>query len=210
MFCGVAAIRSIKTDYRGVTFMSTLEADWAHTLDNLRIVWAYEPEGVKLADGQNYRPDILLPHLRTWLEVKGPHDQRIDKPARLAEACLHSPGCGTGRPETVFTRPATIAPASCACGHGDDFPWMNVIIGRPAVAGKVTFEPPHGIRQQLAIARCPLCRQHSFIDLAGAPVCRRCRRDLTGADAYTSGQLPFRKLEPPRGGRRRRTATAAR
>lgn len=195
-------IRSIPTTYRGVTFASTLEADWAKTLDALRIRWEYEPEGVRLPDGQNYRCDMYLPHLRTWLEVKGPHDQRLDKPAALAAALVHAPGCEEGKPEETFSRPE----ASCPCGYGRDFPYNNVVIGRPAASGRLSFEPVHGRAGAgvlLVLLTCPICAQKSFIDHHGAPICRRCRRDATGGSAYPSGRLPFHRVEPPRGGRRR-------
>lgn len=195
-------IRSIPTPYRGITFASTLEADWAKSMDALRIRWTYEPEGVKLPDGQNYRCDFHLPHLRTWLEVKGPHDQRIDKPATLAASLLHAPGCASGSPTTVANRPATVAAATCACGFGDDFPWQNVVVGRPATAGRLTFEFPHGIPGQPVVLKCPHCQQHSFIDHHGVPICRRCLQDATGGPAYPSRALPFHRVEPPRGGKR--------
>src|SRR5262245_10502329 len=100
-------IRSIKTTYRGVLFASTLEADWAKTLDAMRIVWEYEPEGVTLPDGQRYRCDFYLPRIRTWLEVKGPHDQRLDKAGVLADAVAHAPGCDTGRPVETWAAPTS-------------------------------------------------------------------------------------------------------
>ena len=207
-------IRSIPTTYKGVRFASTLEADWAKTLDALRIRWEYEPEGVRLPDGQNYRCDMYLPHLRTWLEVKGPHDQRLDKPAALASALVHAPGCSDGDPAEVFARPQTSPAAVCPCGHGEDFPYNNVVIGRPAASGKLSFEPVHGPAGAgvlMVLLTCPVCAQRSFIDHHGAPICRRCKRDATGGSAYLSGRLPFHRVEPPRGRRRgsRRTAKAA-
>lgn len=79
--------------YRNVTFRSTLEADWAYNLDRYGISWEYEPEAFQLPSGDYYRPDFYLPHLTTWLEVKGPHNERIGKVRELAEAALHSPEC---------------------------------------------------------------------------------------------------------------------
>lgn len=203
-------IRAIKTEYRGVLFMSTLEADFAKTMDTTlrRIRWSYEPEGIKLPDGQNYRCDFLLPHLRTWVEVKGPHDQRIDKPAVMADALIHAPGCGQGElQQPSFVRPDGAAPATCKCGYGQDFPWFNVIVVRPAVAGKLIFEAPHAksVSDALLVALdCPICHQFSFIDHHGAPICRRCLRSVRGlgGKAFKSGQLRFAKVEPPRGNRR--------
>lgn len=55
------------TMYAGVTMRSRLEADFARHLDELRIVWRYEP-AVFGPPGQGYLPDFQL--LR---EDKGPH-----------------------------------------------------------------------------------------------------------------------------------------
>lgn len=195
-------IRAIQTPYRGITFASTLEADWAKTLDALRISWQYEPEGVTLPDRQNYRCDFYLPHLRTWLEVKGPHDARIDKPALLARALLHAPACDLGNPATIARRPDSVAAARCPCRFGPDYPYGLVVIGRPATHGKLTFEAAHGMDQQIVLLSCPTCRQHSFIDGSGVHICRRCLSDANGAKAWPSGGAAFHRVEPPRGGRR--------
>lgn len=211
MFPGVSGVRSIRTEYRGVLFMSALEANFAKTMDKvLGIVWSFEPDGVKLPNGENYRPDFWLPHLSTWLEVKGPHNQRIHKPDILARACLHAPGCELGRPEQVFTRPVSVRSAGCACGFGEDFPWRLVIVGRPAVRGRLTFEPAdHDLGQKPVVLVCPHCRQRSFVDFHGLPVCRRCHRDATGGPEFASGMLPFATVEPPRGRPRNRAPKKA-
>lgn len=86
-------IRAVPQTYRGVRFRSTLEADWAATLDSLDIAWEYEPEAVQLPSGEFYRPDFYLPECTTWLEVKGPHDERIDKVRELGAVAEHYPGC---------------------------------------------------------------------------------------------------------------------
>jgi hypothetical protein len=84
-------IKAVPQVYRGVRFRSTLEADWAATLDTLKIQWQYEPEAVRLPSGTFYRPDFYLPELTTWLEVKGPHDERLDKTRELAKATMYDP-----------------------------------------------------------------------------------------------------------------------
>lgn len=196
------AVRAIKTTYKGVLFQSTLEADWAKTLDAMRVKWLYEPEGVKLHDGQNYRPDFYLPALTTWLEVKGPHDARIDKIGLLAQDCLHAPGCAEGDPIEVFDG----AIGECACGYGVAYPWRQVMIGRPANGSRMVYSAPRCPafhNPDLVALSCPICQQFSWIDTASAPICRRCRNDVTGAQAMPSGSLPFRRNEPPRGGGRR-------
>lgn len=72
-------IRAVPLTYRGITFRSSLEADWAATLDELGIYWQYEPIALQLPSGQQYLPDFHLPAINTWAEVKGPHWERMDK-----------------------------------------------------------------------------------------------------------------------------------
>lgn len=73
------------TTYRGTPFLSELEAGWARTLDHLSIEWEYERHAFKLPSGAGYLPDFWLPALRTFIEVKGAHGQRRDKPEELAQ-----------------------------------------------------------------------------------------------------------------------------
>jgi hypothetical protein len=87
----VTTIRAVPKTYSGVRFRSTLEADWAYNLDLMGIVWQYEPEAVQLPSGDLYRCDFYLPELTTWLEVKGPHDERIGKVREFAETVMHHP-----------------------------------------------------------------------------------------------------------------------
>ena len=165
--------------------------------------WSYEPEGVTLPDGENYLPDLLLPHLNTWVEVKGPHNQRIQKPELLAHACLHAPGCQQGQPVSILARPDGASAAGCACGWGDDAPWMLVVIARPNNAGRAVFETPHNCYQdrRLAVVQCQVCGQRSWHLVGGVPVCRRCHQLLSDPIiGWASGQLGFVKIEPPRGG----------
>jgi len=187
-------IRAIKTNYKGILFQSTLEADWAKNLDKMRIIWEYEPEGVKLPDGQNYRPDFYLPMLTTWFEVKGPHNERLDKIHILAESCTHAPGCLDGNPETVLDRDDS----SCECGFGPDFPWRYVLIGRPAISGRMSYESAIP-GSATVLLECPVCRQTSFIDRDHSTRCRRCYQDATGGRIYKSGSKLFERVEPPRG-----------
>lgn len=84
---------AVPMTYAGVDFRSTLEADWAAFLDTLAIAWQYEPEAVRLPTGEIYRPDFYLPECTTWLEVKGPHNDRIEKTYELGAAAEHYPEC---------------------------------------------------------------------------------------------------------------------
>lgn len=80
-----STIAPIPAWYGRVQFRSTLEADWAVTLDYLNLQWQYEPVGVRLPSGALYRPDFYLPQIATWLEVKGPDGEGLDKTRELAE-----------------------------------------------------------------------------------------------------------------------------
>ena len=79
-------IKAVPLAYRGVTFRSALEADWAATFDAMGIYWQYEPMALQLESGQFYLPDFYLPNLHTWAEVKGPHWERMDKAIELRKA----------------------------------------------------------------------------------------------------------------------------
>lgn len=103
-------ISSVPQTYRGVRFRSTLEADWAATLDSVCIAWSYEPEAVKLPSGEFYRPDFWLPELQTWFEVKGPHNERIEKTRELHAA---------GPREVVVGRAPVYGKATFEFGDGD-------------------------------------------------------------------------------------------
>lgn len=74
----------IPADYAGTTFRSRLEAGWARTLSRYGIRWEYEPHMFTLDSGARYLPDFSLPDLSTFIEVKGPHMQRLDKARELA------------------------------------------------------------------------------------------------------------------------------
>ena len=71
-----------RTTFRGVTYDSVLEADWAATLTAWRMEFVYHPGRVYLANMDTYEPDFQLDG-DIILEVKGAHNQRIDKAYRL-------------------------------------------------------------------------------------------------------------------------------
>lgn len=77
-------LRAISTVYNGTKFRSRLEASFAQHFDQRGMPWVYEPEAFALSDGTNYLPDFWLPTARTWVEIKGPHNERIDKVERFA------------------------------------------------------------------------------------------------------------------------------
>jgi len=63
-------IESIDTDYKGYKFRSRLEARWAVFFEELDLLWKYEPERIKLTNGDPYLPDFYLPEKEFWLEIK--------------------------------------------------------------------------------------------------------------------------------------------
>jgi len=77
-------VRAIPTTYGGVQFRSRLEASVAAHFDKIGLRWDYEPEGFELLDRTRYLPDFYLPQARAWLEVKGEHNERVDKVERFA------------------------------------------------------------------------------------------------------------------------------
>lgn len=207
-------IRAIPKEYRGVKFRSTLEADWVFNLDRYRIRWQYEPEGVIVGGNIHYRPDLYLPQLGTWVEVKGPHNQRIGKAGLLADAVMHAPGCPGFATEDggldVEVNP-TDAGGDCLCGYGPTNPFRLVVLARAADNGRLTF---HGAASagnrdpQLALVKCAVCRQHSFVDLSGVWMCRRCHDTTHGdeVEVWLPGMLPFLQIEHKPGGKRRKRA----
>lgn len=177
-------IKAIPTVYRGITFASSLEADWAATFDFFGWTWQYEPVGVQLDDGQWYRPDFYLPTQRVWAEVKGPHNERIDKPAVLQS-----------------TLP------------GDAFEWDAdlVVVLRPPLpgwggGGEVMIWADAAEGQDIVIVRCPECGHDGFMDLNGIWSCRRHMRVVPepnkfwtapGGALFRPGDLAFHRA--PRG-----------
>lgn len=202
-------MRAIPQTYSGVLFRSTLEADWAVNLDDLKMTWQYEPEGAILPSGEYYRCDVFLPRLTTFVEVKGPHDERIHKPAQLAEAMFHAPGCDTGRP--VDINPFT--DDDCACGFGTAFPWRLVVLARASERGRMVFSgaaTPSHPSPNVVLAKCGVCQQYSFADTCFGWRCRRCRQSGDVA-VFKSGGVTFRQIDHRAGasagaGKRRRPA----
>jgi hypothetical protein len=146
---GPGGIRPIPVLYRGVHFRSTLEADWAATLDSLGITWSYEPEGVELPSGERYRPDFWVESQRIWFEVKGPHDERIHKTRELD---------------------AYLEPELCR--------WANpyVVLGLPPEAGAAAMRTPAG--GTVHFTPCLSCGHSSFMAEDYAWTCRVCQHAL--------------------------------
>lgn len=181
------SIKAIPTVYRGIKFASTLEADWACTFDWLGWTWEYEPVGVELKDGQWYRPDFYLPTQRVWAEVKGPHNERIDKPGVL-QSTLPGDAFEWDADLVVILRP----PQPGLDGIGETLIWADVTEG-----------------QDIVVVRCPECLHLGFMDLNGFWSCRRHMRKrlepnkfwtAEGGAIYRPGDLPFSRAPRERPG----------
>lgn len=154
-------IRAVPRTYRNVKFRSTLEADWAATLDALGIAWQYEPEAVQLPSGVLYRPDFYLPECTTWLEVKGPHNDRIEKTHELGEAAAHYPDCDSIAHESDITLSA----------HSDE-EWNSlgrVVAGATSGNTRVTIEQTEwtgAAERGLRTVRTARMKRHIALDQA--------------------------------------------
>jgi len=68
-----------ETTYKGILFRSRLEAQAAYYFDTLWLDWEYEPHMIKLSNGETYVPDFYLRKLQMYVEVKGGHNERVEK-----------------------------------------------------------------------------------------------------------------------------------
>jgi hypothetical protein len=155
-------MKALPTLYRGVTFRSRLEADWAATLDSLDIAWDYEPEGYKLSDGTYYSPDFYLPASGAWLEVKGAHMERVSKVEQFA-ADLWSESGAT----STYERTAPMVILGGDPRRRSDGVEQTSRIGIMGV----------GKRYSVLTARCRHCTAVQFIAL-WQPRCRVCWVDV--------------------------------
>lgn len=171
-------IKAIPTTYRGMQFASALEADWAATFDFFGWEWEYEPNGILVDNNEWYRPDFYLPTQRVWCEVKGLHNQRIDKPSKL-QAALSRDSFDWDADLVVILRPSR--PGKHI--PGETSWWENAING-----------------QDIVMILCPECDHHGFMDLAGTWSCRRHMRVRPEPNKFWTepkgglwrpGELPF-------------------
>lgn len=157
--------------YEGVRFRSTLEADWAATLDSWGIhAWSYEPWAVQFDDGTRYLADFYLRALNTWCEVKGPHNERISKPKNLYRALEDDLAEKVNR--------------------------ALVVVLRPAERGMATWE---GVEpwQDIRLRHCSTCEHHSFYNAAGDWRCRICRTHAKPVLDYKPGEVWFVRAPRP-------------
>jgi hypothetical protein len=176
------AIRAIPMFHLGTQFRSTLEADWANTLEFYGIAWEYEPLAVNIHDRIKYLPDFHLPHLRIWAEVKGPQDTNIEKAIEFQHALDQQiPG------EFEFER-------------------QLVIVLRPSQYGMCQWEGTTR-DQHIVFVKCPNCQRFGFMDQNGPWGCRHMCLNKTnkfwlepGGDRFFSGDLPWIPVQRRIGG----------
>jgi len=184
----MTSLRPVPMTYRGVRFRSTLEADWAATLDQLGITWQYEPEAVQLPSGALYRPDFYLPEITTWFEVKGPGVPGAEKATELAHA---------------VTCPEPVCLDECGCWW---YPAVTVVIGLAPIPAPTmqTSYLHHGYAtwagQDVVLALCRECDHSFWLDTTLSYRCRHCGahdgdHHLNGWDE--SGVIPFVRAPRP-------------
>jgi hypothetical protein len=154
--------------YACTAFRSSLEADWACTLDNLGIEWRYEPVTVTLPSGEWYVPDFWLPELATYIEVKGAGIPRRHKPAQLAEL-------ETG---TIVLLGLAARPRTGATG------WREL---------GINWEPADG--GSLGLVECKHCQAWQWARLAPVVTCRRCGARFNFCHLAGPGEITFRRSD---------------
>lgn len=177
-------IDAVPTEYRGTTFRSRLEADWAATLDANHIQWTYEPETITLPSGAVYLPDFWLPELGTWIEVKGPGIPRVEKTVELAQtrACHCDNACTCQWPggELVLL------------GRGS-LPADPATPGRRPPYGFANWETPHG--PSAYFVTCPSCTRCQWITLRRPWRCRACQGSLEKRSVHRAVDRALRFVE---------------
>jgi len=180
-------MQSISTFYRGTRFRSRLEASWVAHFDKIALPWLYEPEGFTLDDGTNYLPDFYLPTARAWVEVKGAHNERIDKVEKFAEQLWRE-----SEAADTYHRDAPMVLLLTAPGNDLSLseiwaPWPVNILG-PGKAGSAAF------------AVCDHCHRTTAVAL-WQRVCRNCGVEreegldwMESAHDFTGGRYQFRYL----------------
>lgn len=156
--------------YSGVAFRSTLEADWAATLDSWGIhAWSYEPWAVEFDDGTRYLADFHLVAQNVWAEVKGPHNERIDRPRQLHRS--------------IAGDPFDLSPAL-------------VVVLRASERGRAMWEGA-APEQDILLRHCGTCEHWVFYDAAGDWRCRICRTHSKPALDYRPGEISFGRAPRP-------------
>lgn len=155
---------------RPTAFRSSLEADWACTLDYLSIKWEYEPQGIQLSSGAGYVPDFWLPEIGTWIEVKGETVPGEEKARELAamRAC-HCEGTCT-----------------CAWPGGE-----IVLIGRGGRAR--TWED--ALSMNALLGECASCESWSWYRPRVSLACRKCSAPFSDGHLYSGTEIGLNRAD---------------
>lgn len=196
---GGTTIEAIPTTYRGTTFRSRLEANWAASLDARGIIWEYEPKGIDLPSGATYIPDFWLPSLGTWIEVKGPGVPGIEKAVELGETrtcrCTGRCTCPWPGGELVLIGHPPIKYDAWAHHEDDELPLQILFARERRHRGFLNWSTAHG--RQTYFATCRICRSAGWFELRAPVGCRACRRPLIGAHAYRAQDKELEFLNAP-------------
>ena len=170
--------------YRGVHYRSTLEADWSATLRSLGIEHRYEPEAYQTPEG-TYGPDFWLPGQHVWLEVKGPHGERIGKAESFANllAVAHE---SDGRIDDYGQITYPVSPTHAV-----------LVYGLPARDGCIEMRTPRHFGTRADFGHCPRC-DHWTILFDDVGQCRVCLH--SGDDLFLKQGIPFRRARDDGGG----------
>jgi hypothetical protein len=197
------SIEAKPTTYNDVTFRSTLEANWAATLDQFRIAWEYEPKVFTLPSGTTYIPDFRLPELGTWLEVKGPTVPRIEKAVELGQhlACKCAGDCACQWPGGELVLVGRVPEPRRMVDEPDfesmTFEMFSVRARRYRFTGYIAWTSAHGPSVWF-IRDCPGCGRAGW--MRGR--CRACGNRCAGVQAYNSGDQSLKfashlTVQPP-------------
>ena len=164
------SIKTIPTYYAGVRFRSRLEASYAMALDGLGVRWSYETEGYEI-EGTFYLPDIYLPKIKTFLEIKGPLVPGLEKAHKLYTHLNRD------QPEGLWHSPCFMVVWGDECGE------IRNIVDNDSVV----------------LATCGKCGGKWFLPEGGSFVCRACgfydgpHHILETVDRLTLGQITLRR-----------------
>lgn len=165
-------MKAVETAYGGFRFRSRLEARWAVAFDELGINFEYEPEGVRVpirfrvnwyprAAVIQYLPDMFLPDLGFWCEVKGSMGARDDMKTTNGAAALSEDGHDVLVLGDVFRQPRgqSRRPWLLHFENGDltATPWPPV--EDPPVELIASEHDPNAIGESIDLLRGYVCDQ---------------------------------------------------
>lgn len=108
-------IKSIETYYKGYLCRSRTEARWLVAFDKAGIKYEYEPEGFDLGSVGKYLPDLYLPQVDMYAEVKG-------RPFNIKEL-KKAKALALGSKKVVLLLDGAPARKAYWGIHPDDWPW---------------------------------------------------------------------------------------